>query len=424
MNVYDEFKWRGLIYDCTEGINKILAEERIASYIGFDASAASLHAGNLIPIMGLVRMQQYGHTPIPVVGGGTSLIGDPGGKSIERPLMSKEETDTNAEGIREQLSRFLDFNSKTNPAIMVNNADWLCTINLTDFLRDIGKHFSVGSMLAKESVSARLERDGISFTEFSYMLLQAYDYLNLYEKYNCVLQMGASDQWGNITAGIDLIRRLHGPKAHALVFPLLTTSGGDKYGKTEKGAVWLDAEWTSPYRFYQFWINTEDSEVIKLLKFYTLLSKQEIEKLAEAVNTEPEKRESQIKLAQDVTRRVHGDDALRKAEHASRVLFGEEIGNLSLPDIMDIFAEAPSVKLGKSEFQGEGMTLADLTASTTLVKSKGEARRIIEGGGLYLQNIRITDPRQKVSLENAIEGQAFVLRKGHKDYCLVRVSGD
>ena len=422
MNVFEEFKWRGLIYDSTEGIDKILVKEKIAAYIGFDASAASLHAGNLIPIMGLVRMQQYGHTPIPVVGGGTSLIGDPGGKSTERPLMSKEEIEANAEGIRSQLGRFLDFDSKTNPAIMVNNADWLCTINLTDFLRDIGKHFSIGSMLAKESVSARLERDGISFTEFSYMLLQAYDFLNLYEKYNCVLQMGASDQWGNITAGIDLIRRLHGPGAHALVFPLLTTSGGDKYGKTEKGAVWLDAELTSPYRFYQFWINTEDSEVIKLLKFYTLLSRQEIEELAEAIKTEPEKREAQIKLAQDVTRRVHGDEALKKAEHASRILFGEQVSNLNLSDLLDIFAEAPPVRMGKSQFQGEGMTLTELAASSGIVKSKGEARRIIEGGGLYLQNIRITDPKQKVPLENAIEGQAFVLRKGQKDYCLVRVS--
>ncbi|MFC1920585.1 tyrosine--tRNA ligase [Chloroflexota bacterium] len=424
MNVYDEFKWRDLIYDNTEGIEKILSKEKVSAYIGFDASAASLHAGNLIPIMGLVRMQQYGHTPIPVVGGGTSLIGDPGGKSTERPLLSKEEIAFNAEGIRAQLGRFLDFDNKKNPAIMVNNADWLCEINLTDFLRDIGKHFSISSMLAKESVSARLESVGISFTEFSYMLLQSYDYLNLYEKYNCILQMGASDQWGNITAGVDLIRRIHGAKAHALVFPLLTNSSGSKYGKSESGAVWLDANLTSPYRFYQFWINTEDNEVITCLKSFTLMTQPEIEELAEAVKSEPEKREAQKKLAQDVTRRVHGDEAFKKAEYASRVLFGEEIGNLSLTDLMDIFSEAPSVRMNISGFQQKGMALIDLATSSGLVKSKGEARRLIEGGGIYLQNVRITDTKRAVSIEHAIEGQVFILRKGQKEYRLVIVSED
>ncbi len=423
MNVFDEFKWRDLIYDCTEGIEKLLSEEKIAAYIGFDVSARSLQAGNLIPIMGLVRMQQYGHTPIPVVGGGTSLIGDPGGKTTERPLMSKEEISYNKEGVREQLSHFLDFNSKTNPAIMVDNADWLTEINLTDFLRDIGKHFTVNAMLAKESVSARLNADGISFTEFSYMLLQSYDFLNLYEKYNCVLQMGGSDQWGNITAGIDLIRRIHGGKAHALVFPLLTTSSGAKFGKSESGAIYLDADITSPYRFYQYWINTEDDDIINFLKYFTLMTREEIGELEGAVKSEPEKREAQRTLARDITRRVHGDTELKKAEHASSVLFGGEIGNLSLADIKDIFAEAPSVSMKKTDFQAEGMTLTDLVASAGLAKSKGEARRLIEGGGVYLQNVRITDPRHTVSLQDAIEGQALVLRKGQREYRLVLISG-
>ncbi|MFC2069805.1 tyrosine--tRNA ligase [Chloroflexota bacterium] len=424
MNVYDEFKWRGLIYDSTEGIDEILAEEKVAAYIGFDPSAASFHVGNLIPIMGLVRMQQYGHTPIPVVGGGTGLIGDPSGKSTERPLLTKEKIEANLEGLREQLSRFLDFDTKTNPAVMVNNADWLCTIGMTDFLRDIGKHFSVNAMLSKESVSNRLGKDGISFTEFSYLLLQAYDFLTLYEKYGCTLQMGASDQWGNITAGIDLIRRLHGSKAHGLVFPLLTTSSGTKFGKTETGTVWLDSKLTSPYRFYQFLINTEDNDAITFLKFFTLMTQLEIEELEAAVESEPEKREAQKKLAQDVIRRVHGEEALKKAEHASRVLFGEEVGNLSLPDLMDIFAEAPSVRMDKSGFRQDGMTLTELATSSGLVKSKGEARRLIEGGGIYLQNIRITDSRRIISIQDAIEGQAFVLRKGQKEYRLVLISKD
>ena len=424
MNIYDEFTWRGLIYDTTEGLSEILAREKVTAYIGFDPSAPSLHVGSLIPIMGLVHMQRYGHTPIAVIGGGTGLIGDPSGKTQERPLMTKEELNDNLEGIREQLSRFLDFNAKTNPAMMVNNADWLCTINLTDFLRDIGKHFSINSMIAKESVSNRLGKDGISFTEFSYLLLQAYDFLVLYEKYNCTVQMGASDQWGNITAGIDLIRRSHGGKAYGLVFPLLTTASGTKYGKTESGHLWLDAKLTSPYRFYQFWINTDDKDVITFLKYFTLLSPLEIEELAETVVSQPEKREAQKKLAQEMTRLVHGDTALSKAEHASRILFGEQVKNLNLQDVLDIFATAPSIKIDKSRFYGDGMTLVDLVISTGLAQSKGEARRIIEGGGIYLQNIRVTDTRHTISLPDAIEGQAFILRKGQKQYRVARISED
>jgi len=424
MNIYDEFKWRGLIYDTTEGLSEILTREKVTAYIGFDPSAPSLHVGSLIPIMGLVHMQRYGHTPIAVIGGGTGLIGDPSGKSHERPLMTKEELNANLEGVREQLSRFLNFHTKINPAMMVDNADWLCTINLTDFLRDIGKYFSINSMLAKESVSNRLGKDGISFTEFSYLLLQAYDFLVLYEKYNCTVQMGASDQWGNITAGIDLIRRLHGARAYGLVFPLLTTASGTKYGKTESGPLWLDAKRTSPYRFYQFWINTDDKDVVTYLKYFTLLSPSEIEELAEAVVSQPEKREAQKKLAQEVTRLVHGDTALSKAEQASRILFGEQVNNLDLQDLLDIFATAPSIKIDKSQFYGDRMTLVDLVTSTGLAQSKGEARRIIEGGGIYLQNIRVTDTRRTISLQDALEGQAFILRKGQKEYRVALISED
>jgi len=247
MNVFDEFEWRGMVYDATEGLREVLAKEKVTAYIGFDPTAASLHVGSLLPIMGLVHLQRHGHTPIAIAGGGTGLIGDPSGKAQERPLLTKEQAEANLEGIKEQLSRFLDFKSKTNPAIMVNNADWLCTIPMLDFLRDVGKYFSVNYLIAKESIKRRLEQEeGISFTEFSYLLLQAYDFLVLYDRYNCTLQMGGSDQWGNITAGIDLIRRLRGGKAYGLVFPLVATTSGVKFGKTELGTVWLDEKLTSP----------------------------------------------------------------------------------------------------------------------------------------------------------------------------------
>jgi tyrosyl-tRNA synthetase len=423
MNVYDEFEWRGLIYDSTEGLREAFANEIITGYIGFDPSAPSLHAGNLLTIMGLVRLQRYGHTPIAVAGGGTGLIGDPSGKTQERKMLSKEEVNFNLDGIKSQLSRFLDFNSHNNPAVMVNNADWLTTVSIIDFLRDVGKHFSVNTMIAKETVKRRLEGDGISYTEFSYLLLQSYDYMKLFEKYHCTLQMGGSDQWGNVTAGVDLIRKVHGAKAHALVFPLLTTSSGAKFGKTESGAVWLDAKLTSPYRFYQFWMNTEDKEVINYLKYFTLISQEKVEELATSLATNPEKREAQRKLAQEVTRLVHGEEALNKAEQATKVLFGGEFGNLSLQDLLDIFAEVPSAQVEKALLSGEGTAITDIVTSSGLAQSKGEAKRLIQGGGIYLNNIRVSDIRQMILLNNTIEGQAFVLRKGAKEYRLVRIIG-
>jgi tyrosyl-tRNA synthetase len=420
MNVFDEFKWRDLVYDATEGLSETFANEKVTAYIGFDPSASSLHAGNLLTIMGLVRLQQFGHTPIAVAGGGTGLIGDPSGKTQERRMMSKEEVQANLEGIKEQLRRFLDFDSKVNPAIMVNNADWLTTVSLTDFLRDIGKHFSVNTMIAKESVKRRLECEGISYTEFSYLLLQSYDYLTLFEKHHCTLQMGGSDQWGNITAGVDLIRKIHGAKAHALVFPLLTTSTGAKFGKTESGAVWLDAARTSPYRFFQFWLNTEDKEVVPYLKFFTLLTQPEIDSLAASLASCPEKREATRKLAREVTRTVHGQAALEKAEQASKILFGEEIRNVSLQDVMEIFADVPSIQADKNALAGEGMSLVDLTAASGLAQSRGEARRLIQGGGIYLNNVRVNDIKRSVTVQDTIEGQALILRKGQKEYRLVR----
>ncbi|MGH2481269.1 MAG: tyrosine--tRNA ligase, partial [Ktedonobacteraceae bacterium] len=355
MNLYEELQWRGMLYGATEGVQEELAKPQITGYIGFDPTAASLHVGSLLPIMGLVRLQRHGHTPIALAGGGTGMIGDPSGKTTERQLLSKEQLAENLAGIRGQLAHFLDFESKTNPALLVNNADWLTTISLVDFLRDVGKHFTVNYMLAKESVKQRYERgDGISFTEFSYMLLQAYDFLMLHDRHNCILQMGGSDQWGNIVAGTELIRKLRGAKGHGMVFPLVTTSAGVKFGKTEAGAIWLDPDLTSPFRFYQFWFNTDDRDVVRYLKFFTLLEQTEITELEASIETAPEKREAQRRLGEEVTRMVHGDAHLQRALLATRVLFGGEMAGLSAGDVLDIFADVPSHELPRSSFEGAG----------------------------------------------------------------------
>src|SRR5438045_1206947 len=310
--VYDEFTWRGIVYDATEGLADLVAKERVTAYIGFDPTASSLHVGSLLPAMALARLQRFGHSPIAIVGGGTGMIGDPSGKSQERVLLSPEQIEIHLAGIREQLSRFLDFDSGANAARIVNNSDWLGTIDLLSFLRDAGKHFTVNYMLQKESVSRRLEsEEGISFTEFSYLVLQAYDFLQLFERYGCTLQMGGSDQWGNITAGIDLIRKVRAAKAHGLVWPLMKTSSGGKFGKTEAGTVWLDPSRTSPFKFYQFWLNTDDRDVVHYLKYFTFLEQAPIAALEETRDSAPETRHAQRALAREVsadgrlTRRAH-----------------------------------------------------------------------------------------------------------------------
>src|SRR5256885_2512293 len=350
MNLYDEFEWRGMLYEATPELREVLAKEKLTAYIGFDPSAPSLHVGSLLPIMALARLQRFGHTPIAIAGGGTGLIGDPSGKTKERQLLTNEQVEESLVGIREQLSHFLDFDAKQNPARIVNNADWLGPITMMEFLRDVGKYFTVNNLIGKEAIKRRLETDeGISFTEFSYPLLQAYDYLILYDRYQCTLQMGGSDQWGNIIAGIDLIRRLRGARAHGLVFPLVTTSSGVKFGKTEAGAVWLDPKLTSPYRFYQFWLNTDDRDAVIYLKFFTWLAKAEIEELEQSVRAEPEKRAAQRELARHVTALVHGETELDKAVRASEILFGKEISGLSVNEIVDIFADVPSTEIDKSK---------------------------------------------------------------------------
>jgi tyrosyl-tRNA synthetase len=424
MNVFDEFKWRGMVFDSSEGLEEVFATRKITGYIGFDPSAASLHVGSLLPVMNLVRLQKYGHTPIAILGGGTGMIGDPSGKTVERQLLSKEKIDSNLQGIREQLSRFLDFDAKANPAVLINNADWLLPVSMMDFLRDIGKYFTVNYMLAKESVKRRLEQeDGISFTEFSYMLLQAYDFLVLFDRNKCVLQMGGSDQWGNILAGMELIRRLRGEKAYGLVFPLVTTAAGVKFGKTEAGAVWLDANLTSPFKFYQFWFNTDDRDVVAYLKYFTLLDQTQIQELESSFVTTPEKREAQRKLAQEVTGMVHGETALQKALAASQALFGGEIAGLSAQEVADIFSDVPSSQLDKTQLEGDGISLVDLTIAGGFATSKGEARRLIEAGGINVNNRRIADVKANVNLSATVEGKFLVLRKGAKEYHLMKIGG-
>jgi tyrosyl-tRNA synthetase len=422
MNVFEEFQWRGMLYDASEGLAEALKSRSMTAYIGFDPTAASLHVGSLLPIMGLVRLQQYGHKPIALVGGGTGMIGDPSGKTQERQLLSKEQIEYNLEGIKAQLSLFLDFESKTNPARLINNAEWLTSISLVDFLRDVGKHFTVNYMLAKESVRRRYEEgDGISFTEFSYMLLQAHDFLVLHDRYGCTLQMGGSDQWGNIVAGTELIRKMRATRSYGMVFPLLTTTAGIKFGKTEAGSVWLDPNLTSPYRFYQFWINTDDQDVVKYLKFFTMLNQREIAELEISVSTSPENRTAQKRLAEEVTRMVHGESNLLKAVHASQVLFGGEIVDLSAREVLDIFAEVPSSDMPRANFEGEGVTIIDLVVACGYATSKSAARRLIEAGGIYINNRRVSDIHAMIGLSSLIDGQYLVLRKGAREYHLVRI---
>jgi tyrosyl-tRNA synthetase len=419
MDLYGELEWRGLIYDATEGVRDVLAREQITGYIGFDPSAPSLHVGSLLVMMALAHMQRHGHSPIAVVGGGTGLIGDPSGKTIERQLLTRERVEENARGIRAQLERFLDFEHPTNPARLVNNADWLTSLGAIEFMRDVGKHFSVNAMLARDSVKRRLEsEEGITYTEFSYSLLQAYDFVMLFDRFGCTLQMGGSDQWGNITAGMDLIRRLRGGKAHGLVLPLVTTSSGTKFGKTEAGTIWLDPELTKPYEFYQFWFNTDDRDAVKYLKFFSFLDAGRVAELEAATVQEPEKRHAQLELARQVTALVHGQPAVRNAEAASRKLFGGNVASMSVKELLQVFPNVPS---STTAYVAEGWPIVELLSSAGVASSKSDAARLIRGGGIYVNDRRITDEKLRLRPDEAIEGQVFVVRKGKKDNYLVRI---
>jgi tyrosyl-tRNA synthetase len=422
-NLLAELEWRGLVYDATEGVSRALETGQVTAYIGFDPTASSLHVGSLLTAMGLARLQRFGHTPIAIVGGGTGMIGDPSGKSQERQLLSREQIAENVAGIGQQLEHFLDFNSSPNAARLINNADWLASFDLLGFLRDTGKYFTVNYMLQKESVNRRLEsEEGISYTEFSYLLLQARDFLELHDRHNCTLQMGGSDQWGNITAGIELIRKLRGKTAHGLVWPLMKTAAGTKFGKTETGTVWLDPTRTSPFKFYQFWLNTDDRDVVTYLKYFTFLEQAAIEALDVTTKAAPEKREAQRVLARDVTARVHGDDQVARAERASSVLFGGDIATLPAADVLAVFEDVPSTELSGDGFDVDGMTVVDLVARVQLAPSKGEARRLVQSGGVYVNNHRVVDPQARITRAQAIEGRLFVVRKGQKQNHLVRLT--
>ena len=435
MSFVGELTWRGLVSQSTDpALADKMRAEPFTVYAGFDPTADSLHVGSLLPILALRRAQLAGHRPIAVVGGATGMVGDPSGKSEERKLLSVDDLERNVVGIRRQLGRFLDFSTDTG-ALLVNNADWFAGLGYLDFLRNVGKHFSVNMMLAKDSVRARLEdRDqGISYTEFSYMLIQAYDFLVLSDRHQCRLQIGGSDQWGNITAGIDLIRRLRGVEAYGLTMPLILTSSGQKFGKSEKGTVWLDAARTSPYELYQFFIQTDDRDAIRFLRYYTFLDEERVGQLESAMRLAPEKREAQRVLANEVTSLVHGPEEASKADTAARALFtsigtaaeGEDVpaAERAAQIITAHASGAPSSELMRSEIVAGGLSLVHLLADArvALCKSVSAARNDLKGGGIYLNEERVSDANRRVTPDDLIEGRALLLRKGKKSYHIVNI---
>lgn len=421
MHILDDLKSRGLIYQNTdeEALRKRL-DKPTTLYCGFDPTADSLHIGSLLPILVLRRFQLAGHRPIALVGGGTGLIGDPSGKVNERTLNTKETVEEWSLKIKAQLSQFLDFNKPENPAILANNYDWLGSLQVIEFLRDIGKNFSVGTMLAKDSVESRMSR-GISFTEFSYMILQSYDFMKLNELYDCELQIGGRDQWGNITAGTDLIRRMsveENTSVHGLTIPLVTKSDGTKFGKTESGTIWLDAEKTSPYKFYQFWLNADDRDVVNYLKYFTFLPIEEILALEEEVTTQPEKRNAQRILAREVTELVHGREARKRAENISQALFTGGLENLSGAEVEEGFSDVPSIQVDDQDIQ-----LVDLLVQVGAVSSKRQARESLESGAIYVNGIRHTDTSTVVAQLDKLDGKFLVIRRGKKNYFLAKIEG-
>jgi len=422
ISAYQELSWRGLISQVThDDLNDTLDKGPITLYAGFDPTADSLHIGSLIPIMGLLHFQRAGHTPIILVGGATGLIGDPSFKAQERQLLTPEQVQINAAGIRKQLESFISFEGE-NAAIMVNNMDWMGEWSFIDFLRDIGKHFNVNTMMARDSVKQRLNdrEHGMSYTEFSYSLLQAYDFLHLYDGHKCTLQIGGSDQWGNIVAGMDLTRRMREDvKSYGLTLPLVTKSDGSKFGKTESGNIWLDPERTSPYKFYQFWLNQADSDVITYLKYFTVLPENVIAELESKTEEAPHERAAQKALAEDMTLRVHGQDALDNAMKASKAMFGGELTGLDEATLQDVFSEVPSSDLDRSILSAD-KTLLDILTENEVFASKGEARRMIKNGGLYLNNTRVDDDGP-FSSESLLTESMAVIRKGKKNYFLIRI---
>jgi tyrosyl-tRNA synthetase len=425
----DDLRWRGLIHQTTDdaGLPAWLDGRPRTVYAGFDPTADSLHVGHLLPLLLLRRFQQAGHKPIAVVGGATGMIGDPSGKSQERNLLSVDELHRNVAAMREQMRRFVEFDAGPRSAQLVNNYDWIGPWSYLEFLRDVGKNFPVNVMLAKDSVKSRLGRDdtGLSYTEFSYMLLQAYDFVHLYDTFGCELQVGGSDQWGNVTAGIDLARRMRGVQLYGMTCPLLTKSDGTKMGKTEQGALWLSAERTSPYQFYQYWINVDDADVGSCLRMLTELDRSAIESLDAAREKDAARRDSQRRLAEEMTRLVHGEEGLAVAQRATDVFFGAEISDLSDAQLADIFADVPSQRLPRRLLADEGgLPVVEAVVAAGLVKTKSDGRRIVQQGGAYVNNRRVEDVNTRLTANDLASESVMVLRTGKKKYALLRFDQD
>jgi tyrosyl-tRNA synthetase len=417
VNLLEELQWRGIIYQQTDeqDIKELLENEKISLYCGVDPTADSLHIGHLLPFLTLRRFQQHGHRPIVLIGGATGMIGDPSGKKEERKLQTIETVQENVKGLKKQLEKIFDFDG-SNGAVLVNNYDWTSTMNVITFLRDYGKYIGINYMLAKDTIASRLET-GISFTEFSYTILQGIDFLHLFDEYQCKLQIGGSDQWGNITTGLELIRKIHdGAKAYGLTIPLVTKADGTKFGKTENGAVWLDPEKTSPFEFYQFWINTADEDVVKYLKYFTFLTKEEIEDLEQSLKKEPHLRKAQKALAEEMTRLIHGQEALNQAIRISESLFSGDIKQLSAEEIKQGFKDVPSYEVKETQELG----LVDLLVQAKISPSKRQAREDIQNGAIYINGERVTDTSYQLTENDRIEGQFTIVRRGKKKYFLIK----
>ena len=423
MGIIEELEWRDLISDCTdrEGLQERLAKGPITLYCGFDPTADSLHVGSLVPLLALRRFQLCGHHPIAVAGGATGSIGDPSGKTAERQLLTHELLKANIEGVKVQLGSFMEFEGVENAARLVDNADWTAPLSFLDVLRDIGKHFKVNAMVSKESVRARMEdrEVGISYTEFSYMILQALDFHHLCETQSCELQIGGSDQWGNITAGIDLIHRKQNRQAYGLTLPLITNADGTKFGKTESGAVWLDVNRTSIYQFYQFWVRVDDRDVVRYLKYFTFLSRDEVEELASQHEAEPHARIAHKALAWEVTALVHGEEAVTEAIRASEILFGGELEGITEATFREVAGEVPTCELSTDRFGGEGLWLPELLHEAGLAQSRGQARKDVKGGGVYVNGKRIDDEQHKLTTNDLMFEKYVLLRRGKRNYAVV-----
>ncbi len=425
MGIIEELEWRGLVSDCTdrEALTQRLAKGAVTLYCGFDPTADSLHVGNLVPLLALRRFQQFGHKPIIVAGGATGSIGDPSGKSAERQLLTHEQLKANIEGVKKQLAGFLEFDGEANAALLVDNADWTAPLSFLDVLRDVGKHFKVNAMVAKESVRARMEdRDvGISYTEFSYMILQALDFHHLCVQHECELQIGGSDQWGNITAGIDLIHRRQNRQAFGLTLPLITNADGSKFGKTEAGAVWLDVARTSIYQFYQYWVRVDDRDVVRYLNFFTFLHRDDVEALARQHSEQPQARIAHKALAKEVTALAHGEAAANEAIRASEILFGGELDGITEATFREIAGEVPTHEIRLDRFGGEGLWLPELLHEAGLAQSRGQARKDVKGGGAYVNNRRTDDEQHKLQSGDLLFGKYLLLRRGKRNYAVVLV---